>query len=65
MYNILCFLPSFVFGLLWLFSWGHDGDLQNASVPLSISAALLSLFWGFMLTTNDPNNDTNLIYPHT
>jgi hypothetical protein len=41
------------------------GDLQNTSVHLSISAALLSLFWGFMLTTNDPNNDTNLIYPDT
>jgi hypothetical protein len=51
-YNIVCMSPSLVFGFLWLCSWGHPGDLQNATIPASMSVALLSLFWSFMLTTD-------------
>jgi hypothetical protein len=49
-YNCLCIVPSLAFLFLWLFSWGHAGDLQNASVPLSISATTLSILWAYMLT---------------
>jgi hypothetical protein len=43
-YACLCNLPGVVFFFLWLFQWGHGADLQNASVPLSLS---LSLTLGF------------------
>jgi hypothetical protein len=45
LYNFTCALPCIVFFFMWLFSWGHSGDLQNASVPLSIMVGSLSVFW--------------------
>lgn len=43
-YAALCNVPGIVFFFLWLFQWGHGSDLQNASVPLTLS---LSLTLGF------------------
>ena len=43
-YACLCNLPGVIFFFLWLFRWGHDADLQNASVPLTL---WLSLTLGF------------------
>ncbi|CRK25377.1 hypothetical protein BN1723_003282 [Verticillium longisporum] len=48
-YSSLCCLPGLVFFFLWMFSWGHSGDLQNASVPLCISLALLVVFLSFVI----------------
>lgn len=45
LYNFACALPCILFFFMWLFSWGYDGDLQNASVPLSVMLAALSVFW--------------------
>ncbi|KAH6714471.1 hypothetical protein BKA61DRAFT_482078, partial [Leptodontidium sp. MPI-SDFR-AT-0119] len=45
LYNLACALPCLIFFFMWLFSWGHGGDLQNASVPLSVMLAALSVFW--------------------
>lgn len=51
-YSVVCFAPAFfpgvVFFFLWLFSWGHEGDLQNAAVPLGLSCALLALLLSFV-----------------
>lgn len=44
-YVCLFNVPGLVFFFLWLFRWGHGGDLQNASVPPTVS---LSLTFGFV-----------------
>ncbi|KAF2874401.1 hypothetical protein BDV95DRAFT_604585 [Massariosphaeria phaeospora] len=48
-YNLVCMLPLIWFFLMWMFVWGHDGDLQNAFMPMSIMLALLSVFWSTFL----------------
>lgn len=45
LYHIIILLPPLAFWFLWLFFWGHSGDLQNASVPFLSALGLLSLFW--------------------
>lgn len=45
LYNLACASLCLTFFFMWLFSWGHGGDLQNASVPLSVMLAALSIFW--------------------
>ena len=45
LYNFACASPCLIFFFMWLFSWGHRGDLQNASVPFSVMLAALSIFW--------------------
>ena len=45
LYHILILSGPFVLWWLWLFYLGHPGDLQNASVPLSVVCVLLSMFW--------------------
>ncbi|KAF2164064.1 hypothetical protein M409DRAFT_56787 [Zasmidium cellare ATCC 36951] len=47
-YGLLCNIPAIIFFFLWLFRWGHGADLQNASVPLTMSISL-SLFFLAML----------------
>lgn len=51
-YSLLFSLPSIYFFFAWLFQWGHSGDLQSAAVPLSISLACLTFFWGIVLMTS-------------
>ncbi|KAF2421549.1 hypothetical protein EJ08DRAFT_491691 [Tothia fuscella] len=43
-YQFLFLIAPFVFWALWLTLWGHNGDLQNASVPLLTAIGLWSLF---------------------
>jgi hypothetical protein len=50
-YNFLCISPMLAFLLVWIFPLGHNGDLQNASVPISIMTAMLSLFWSIFLSS--------------
>jgi hypothetical protein len=42
-YHLLILAGTFGFWGWWI--WMHPGDLQNAAVPLSTVAVLLSLFW--------------------
>ena len=42
-YHFLVFAAAFGFWGWW--EARHRGDLQNATVPLSVTAVLLSLFW--------------------
>jgi hypothetical protein len=52
MYSVVFLVPSFYFLFAWLFQWSHYGDLQNASVPLSVSIGLLGTFWGIISLTS-------------
>lgn len=52
-YASLCNIPWIVFGFLWLFLWGHDSDLQNASVPLTLSLTLTLGFTAVVFGTRD------------
>lgn len=45
LYMLLSLTPTIWFTFMWLFSWGHEGDLQNATVPVTISIATLSMIW--------------------
>ncbi|POS74759.1 hypothetical protein DHEL01_v206847 [Diaporthe helianthi] len=44
-YMLLSLMPTIWFMFMWMFSWDHDGDLQNATVPVTISIATLSMIW--------------------
>lgn len=44
-YMFLSLVPTIWFMFMWLFCWGHEGDLQNATVPVTISIATLSMVW--------------------
>ena len=57
MYNVICITPMIWFFFMWLFVWGHDGDQQNASVPLMMMMALLSLFWAMFITSSRQNGN--------
>jgi hypothetical protein len=44
-YHVLLIAIPFVFLGLWLSVMGHQGDLQDAAVPITVLGVLLSLFW--------------------
>jgi hypothetical protein len=52
-YAGVCNLPGVVFFFLWLFRWGHGADLQNASVPLTLSLSLTLGFAAVVFGTRD------------
>jgi hypothetical protein len=54
-YNFLLLALPFVFWMCWLFVWNHSGDLQNASIPLAIVAALLPILWLPIFTNKEHN----------
>lgn len=53
LYNLLLLILPFIFWICWLFVWKHPGDLQNASVPAAVVAALLPMFWLPLFTNVD------------
>jgi len=42
LYHILCLAGPFVFWVLWM-KMGHPGDLQNASIPITVALGFLGL----------------------
>ncbi|KAH8659401.1 hypothetical protein BGZ61DRAFT_370541 [Ilyonectria robusta] len=44
-YHVLILIGPVMFWFLWLFFWGHSGDLQNAAIPFLTVCTLLSMFW--------------------
>jgi hypothetical protein len=54
-YNFLLLVMPFAFWICWLSVWKHPGDLQNASVPTAVVAALMPLFWMPLFTNKDHN----------
>ncbi|MCJ1383430.1 hypothetical protein MMC17_006544 [Xylographa soralifera] len=57
-YHILLLFPPLVFWFLWLFAWGHEGDLQNAAIPFMAAVTLLAVVWGVWIITNMPIKNT-------
>jgi hypothetical protein len=49
-YTVVCIIPMILFFFMWLFGWKHAADLQNASVPLFATLALLSILWSIILS---------------
>jgi hypothetical protein len=45
LYNLLLLLLPFIFWFYWLFAWNRTGDLQSASIPTAVVAAVLHMFW--------------------
>ncbi|KAI3401301.1 hypothetical protein diail_12007 [Diaporthe ilicicola] len=56
-YMLLSLSPTIWFMFAWLFSWGHAGDLQNATVPITISLATLSMVWVVVYSGGDFKRD--------
>jgi hypothetical protein len=44
-------LPLLIFFVAWVVPSGPGTDLQNPSVPFSIMATMLSLFWSLFLSS--------------
>lgn len=55
--NVICISPLVWFFFMWLFAWGHDGDQQNASVPLMAMLSLRSIFWTTFIASLWQKND--------
>ncbi|KAK1993483.1 hypothetical protein LX36DRAFT_251500 [Colletotrichum falcatum] len=49
-YNLACTLPMLVLFFQWL-SWKGPDEIQNASVPISVMLAMLSLFWSMFFSS--------------
>lgn len=52
-YMLLGLVPSLWFMFQWLFGWGHDGDLQDATVPFMLSASTLGILWAVVFSGDD------------
>lgn len=52
-YMLLALGPSLWFMFQWLFGWGQDRDLQNATVPLMFSAAMLGILGTVVYARDD------------
>jgi hypothetical protein len=48
--HLLFFLPSLGFWIWW--QNGHPGDLQNASIPISVFLGFASMFWSTVTISN-------------
>lgn len=48
-YNFVCISPLLAFFMAWIIPQGNGTDLQDPSIPLSIMASMLSLFWSVFL----------------
>ncbi|GKT97673.1 nucleoside phosphorylase domain protein [Colletotrichum tofieldiae] len=49
-YNLACALPLLAFFFMWVLRQGAD-EIQNASVPISIMLAMLSMFWSVFFSS--------------
>lgn len=52
-YMLLGLGPSLWFMFQWMFGWGHEGDLQDATVPLMFSATMLGILWAVVYSGDD------------
>lgn len=56
-YLCLIIAPAFWFIFAWLFAWGDRGDLQDATVPMTLTLAVLSILWGVVYSGRDIRKD--------
>ncbi|KAK7735466.1 hypothetical protein SLS63_003936 [Diaporthe eres] len=52
-YLCLIMAPALWFVFVWLFVWGDSGDLQDATVPMTLTLAVLSIFWALLYSGSD------------
>ncbi|ROW12727.1 hypothetical protein VMCG_00290 [Cytospora schulzeri] len=52
-YMLLSLSPTIMFIFDWIFQWGHRGNLQDATVPFTISATILSMVWTVVYSGSD------------
>jgi hypothetical protein len=50
-YNLICISPLLAFFVAWVIPKGHVSDLQNPSIPVSMMASMLSLFWSVFISS--------------
>lgn len=50
-YNIIFAAPCVMFVFMWLFGLGNTADLQNATVPITVTVGGLSVFWSIFLSS--------------
>lgn len=51
-YLAVCISPTLAFMFAWLFGWFNDGDIQNASTPMIITLASMTLLWAVIYDGN-------------
>lgn len=56
-YLCLVMAPAFWFIFAWLFAWGDRGDLQDATVPMTLTLAVLSILWAVIYSGSDVRKD--------
>lgn len=56
-YLCLIMASTFWFVFAWLFQWGHGGDLQNATVPMTLILAVVSVLWAVVYSGSDVRKD--------
>lgn len=53
MYLCAIMAPAFWFVFAWLFQWGNRGDLQDATVPMTLMLGMLSVLWAVVYSGSD------------
>lgn len=53
MYLFVTMAPAFWFVFAWLFEWGNSGDLQDATVPITLMVSAVSLLWAVVYSGTD------------
>lgn len=52
-YLCLIMAPAFWFVFAWLFMWGDRGDLQDATIPMTLMLGMLSILWAVVHSGSD------------
>lgn len=52
-YLCLIMSPAIWFVFAWLFMWGDRGDLQDATIPMTLVLAMLSILWAVVHSGSD------------
>lgn len=56
-YLCLIMAPAFWFVFAWLFEWGNSGDLQDATVPITLMLTAVSVLWAVLCSGSDVRKD--------
>jgi hypothetical protein len=56
-YLCLIMAPAIWFVFAWLFMWGDRGDLQDATIPMTLVLAMISILWAVVHSGSDVRKD--------
>lgn len=56
-YLLLFMAPAFWFIFAWLFQWGNEGDLQDATIPITLMLTSVSVLWAVVYSGSDVRKD--------